>query len=145
MNFPNENAKYRSARDKLLKAEIDLRRQIEKVAAERRKLPPGGEVPEDYVFQSEQGSVKLSELFGRGDTLVAPSTFEAISEFDVELSLLASSPTLNDNADITFHAFTAGNSIQKQLPSPYWDSTPTAPCMRSTAFCTIGRPIPVPG
>src|SRR5256885_5613904 len=73
MNFPNENAKYRSARDKLLKAEIDLRRQIEKVAAERRKLPPGGEVPEDYVFQSEQGSVKLSELFGRGDALVAYS------------------------------------------------------------------------
>jgi len=73
MNFPNESAKYRSSRKELLKAEIALRRQIEKVAALRRKLPPGGEVPQDYVFTSATGPVKLSELFGRGNTLVAYS------------------------------------------------------------------------
>jgi predicted dithiol-disulfide oxidoreductase (DUF899 family) len=73
MEFPNENAKYRTARKKLLSAEVALRRQIEKVAAQRRKLPAGGEVPEDYVFESESGSVRLSELFGKGDTLVAYS------------------------------------------------------------------------
>jgi len=73
MNFPNESAKYRSSRKELLKAELALRRQIEKVAALRRKLPPGGEVPQDYVFTSATGPVKLSELFGRGNTLVAYS------------------------------------------------------------------------
>ena len=73
VTFPNENTKYRAARAKLLKAEIDLRRQAEKVAALRRKLPQGGEVPEDYVFEGEQGPVKLSELFVRGNTLIAYS------------------------------------------------------------------------
>ena len=32
-------------------AEIDLRRQTELVAEQRRRLPPGGEVPVDYVFE----------------------------------------------------------------------------------------------
>lgn len=39
----------------------------------RRKLPPGGEVPQDYLFDSEQGPVRLSQLFVKGDTLVAYS------------------------------------------------------------------------
>ncbi len=73
MKFPNETKAYRTARDDLLKAEIDLRRQIEKVAALRRSLPVGGEVPEDYVFDSERGKVKLSQFFERGPTLVAYS------------------------------------------------------------------------
>lgn len=73
MNFPNENSAYRSARDDLLRAELALRRQIEEVAAKRRMLPPGGEVPADYVFQGKEGPVRLSQLFMRGDTLVAYS------------------------------------------------------------------------
>ena len=73
MNFPNEGNKYRAARDKLLKAEIDLRKRVEAVAAERRKLPPGGEVPQDYVFQTQDGEIRLSQLFGNGSTLVAYS------------------------------------------------------------------------
>src|SRR5712691_582992 len=73
VSFPNESKSYRAARNDLLKAEIDLRRQIEKVAALRRSLPAGGEVPEDYVFDSERGKVKLSQLFERGSTLVAYS------------------------------------------------------------------------
>jgi predicted dithiol-disulfide oxidoreductase (DUF899 family) len=71
--FPNESRRYRGARDKLLGAELALRRQIEKVARMRRKLPAGGEVPQDYVFDSESGLVKLSELFGRRDSLLAYS------------------------------------------------------------------------
>lgn len=73
MNFPNESRQYRAARDRLLQAEIDLRRQVEAVAAQRRKLPAGGEVPEDYVFDGQDGKVKLSELFKDGSTLVAYS------------------------------------------------------------------------
>src|SRR5206468_195549 len=51
--FPGESAEYRAARDRLLRREIELRRATESVAAARRELPPGGVVPEDYVFQGE--------------------------------------------------------------------------------------------
>lgn len=66
--FPGESPEYRAARDLLLKQEIELRRAMEAVAAARRRLPPGGVVPEDYVFQGRgtDGSptgVRLSKLF----------------------------------------------------------------------------------
>src|SRR5262245_56354247 len=50
VTFPAESPEYRRARDALLEQEIALRRQTEAVAALRRALPPGGLVPEDYVF-----------------------------------------------------------------------------------------------
>jgi predicted dithiol-disulfide oxidoreductase (DUF899 family) len=69
LSYPNESGEYRAARNELLDAEIALRRQIEEVAAMRRALPPGGEVPEDYVFERiganhRPEKVRLSELFG---------------------------------------------------------------------------------
>ena len=68
--FPGESAKYRSARQKLLRSEMKLRRQLEAVAAERRKLPLGGAVA-DYMFDSADGPVHLSDLFAEGkDTLL---------------------------------------------------------------------------
>jgi predicted dithiol-disulfide oxidoreductase (DUF899 family) len=76
ISFPGESAEYRAAREGLLEGEIELRRATEAVAAARRELPPGGEVPEDYVFEGAgpDGSpvpVKLSELFAPGkDSLV---------------------------------------------------------------------------
>jgi predicted dithiol-disulfide oxidoreductase (DUF899 family) len=48
--FPGETDEYRSARDELLREEIELRRNAEAVNARRRELPLGGEVPSDYVF-----------------------------------------------------------------------------------------------
>ena len=51
ITFPGESAEYRAARDRLLEQEIELRRATEAVAAARRELPPGGLVPEDYVFE----------------------------------------------------------------------------------------------
>lgn len=69
--FPNESAAYRQARNALLAQEIELRRQLEAVAAQRRKLPPGGAVTKDYRFTAEDGrSVTLAELFGDKDTLI---------------------------------------------------------------------------
>jgi predicted dithiol-disulfide oxidoreductase (DUF899 family) len=74
--FPGESAEYREARNQLLGQEIELRRAMEAVAAARRKLPPGGAVPEDYIFKgtSADGApadVRLSELFAPGrDSLV---------------------------------------------------------------------------
>jgi predicted dithiol-disulfide oxidoreductase (DUF899 family) len=70
MRFPGESPEYRAARDRLLDAEIELRRQTEAVAAMRRDLPPGGAVPQDYLFDGEGGKVRFSELFGDHDTLV---------------------------------------------------------------------------
>ena len=49
VTFPNETPIYRNARTALLQREVALRRQMEAVAAQLRTLPPGGEVPEDYV------------------------------------------------------------------------------------------------
>ncbi len=75
MAFPHESPAYREARNTLLDAEIALRRQIEAVAALRRALPPGGEVPQDYVFERIGANfrpepVRLSELFGEHSTLL---------------------------------------------------------------------------
>src|SRR5262249_55896256 len=69
--FPGESAEYRVARDRLLGQEIALRRTMEAVAAARRALPPGGLIPEDYVFQGRgadgwPAEVRLSELFAPG-------------------------------------------------------------------------------
>src|SRR5258708_10607860 len=76
ISFPGESHEYRMARDRLLQQEVELRRATEAVAAARRALPPGGVVPQDYVFQQAGPSgtpteVRLSELFVRDlDTLV---------------------------------------------------------------------------
>jgi predicted dithiol-disulfide oxidoreductase (DUF899 family)/uncharacterized protein YndB with AHSA1/START domain len=72
LRFPGESAEYRAARDALLREEIALRQQIERVAAQRRALPPGG-LAQDYQFDGTGGRVKLSELFERHDTIVAYS------------------------------------------------------------------------
>ena len=74
--FPGESPSYRAARDRLLEGEIELRRMMEAVAAARRKLPPGGPLKLDYVFQGEGADgastdVRLSELFAPAkDSLV---------------------------------------------------------------------------
>jgi predicted dithiol-disulfide oxidoreductase (DUF899 family) len=75
MRYPNESSEYRNARNALLDAEIALRRQTEAVAEMRRALAPGGEVPEDYVFErigahSRPEKVPLSKLFGDHPTLL---------------------------------------------------------------------------
>src|SRR4051794_3897719 len=78
--FPGESAEYRAARDRLLDQELELRRATEAVAAARRKLPPGGIVSEDYVFE-EAGpdgaatDVRLSELFEPGKDSLAIYSF----------------------------------------------------------------------
>ena len=76
----NESREYLEKREALRLAEMDMFRHIERVAALRRALPPGAEVP-DYVFQegprdlsegdSPVSAVRLSDLFsGSGRALV---------------------------------------------------------------------------
>jgi len=79
VRFPGESTSYRTARDKLLEAEIELRRATEAVAAQRRKLPLGGAIPQDYVFEeivrkgdeTKKRKVRMAELFAPGkDSLI---------------------------------------------------------------------------
>jgi predicted dithiol-disulfide oxidoreductase (DUF899 family) len=78
--FPGESAEYRAARDRLLQHEIELRRAMEAVAAARRRLPLGGVVREDYVFQGRGADgtptdARLSELFAPGKDSLAIYSF----------------------------------------------------------------------
>src|SRR6201987_1214331 len=68
VHFPGESSEYRRARNELLDAEAELRRLNEQVAAQRRALPAGGLIREDYIFESaaDGSKVRLSELFAPG-------------------------------------------------------------------------------
>ena len=66
----NESAEYRAARQELLIEEYELRRLTERVAAMRRRLPPGAPVTGNYRFIAEDGSeVGFEALFGDKQTL----------------------------------------------------------------------------
>lgn len=83
VRFPGESDAYRRARDRLLHAEMDLRRQVEATAALRRALPLGGAVPVDYFFDDEgdtpddpdvERQTRMSDLFeGDKDSLIVYS------------------------------------------------------------------------
>jgi predicted dithiol-disulfide oxidoreductase (DUF899 family) len=80
ITFPGESTQYRAARDRLLEEEIELRRTMEAVAAARRALPPGGTVPEDYLFDGAEADgapteVRMSELFAPGKNSLAIYNF----------------------------------------------------------------------
>ncbi|GAA2757624.1 DUF899 family protein [Actinopolymorpha rutila] len=76
---PGESDEYAAARAALAEAEHDLTRRIEAVAQLRRALPPGGRVPEDFVFSEGPrdiddgdvaGDVRMSELFCGHESLL---------------------------------------------------------------------------
>ena len=80
LSFPNESDAYREARNRLLDEEMALRRQVERVAAQRRALPLGGKVPQDYVFKKADAmgalvAVRMSELFESGKPSLAIYSF----------------------------------------------------------------------
>src|SRR5258705_4515910 len=73
VRFRNESDDYRRARNALLAEEIELRRHIERVAEQRRALPPGGAVSRDYHLEGENGPVIFSQMFGDKQTLAVYS------------------------------------------------------------------------
>ncbi|MEA2626265.1 MAG: hypothetical protein QOD06_2310 [Candidatus Binatota bacterium] len=80
VRFPGESREYRDARDALLEEELELRRSLERVAAMRRKLPIGGLIPKDYVFDEigangDARRPRLSELFAPGTTSLVVYSF----------------------------------------------------------------------
>jgi predicted dithiol-disulfide oxidoreductase (DUF899 family) len=66
---PQRVERIRRSRNDLLEREAELRELNEQVAAQRRALPPGGLIKEDYVFESaaDDPEVRLSELFAPGN------------------------------------------------------------------------------
>jgi len=86
VRFPGESEQYRSARDELLSAEIELRRQTARAAAMRRALPLGGEIPADYAFEQwdpQAGTprqVRISELFAEGMDALFIYSFMCVPE-----------------------------------------------------------------
>ena len=75
LRYPNESEAYREARAALLKDEQELIAKVKSVAEKRRKLPLGGQLKEDYVFQwASDGKVgkpeRFSELFGDKNSLL---------------------------------------------------------------------------
>jgi predicted dithiol-disulfide oxidoreductase (DUF899 family) len=77
--YPNESQAYRDARAALLKDEQELVAKTKALAEKRRRLPPGGQLKEDYTFQWASGGkagerlgerVTSSALFGGKDTLI---------------------------------------------------------------------------
>ena len=68
----SESEAYASAREALLAEEIELARQMERVAQSRRALPDGPVIETDYRFVAPTGDeVGLADLFGSHDTLIA--------------------------------------------------------------------------
>lgn len=73
--YPNESTSYRMARDALAIEEESLVRQVKAVADQRRNLPLGGRLKENYDFtwatdQRLGEPVSFNELFGDKDSLV---------------------------------------------------------------------------
>ncbi|MDA1264800.1 MAG: DUF899 family protein [Planctomycetota bacterium] len=72
--FPNESDEYRTGRDALLDAEVELRAHSEAVAQQRRALPLGGKLGGDYRFEQvragEVSQVPFAELFGEHEHLL---------------------------------------------------------------------------
>src|SRR5712664_1886673 len=91
VRFLNESAEYRRAREALLAEEIELRRHIERVAEQRRALPPGGEVKKNYAFEGENGPASFADLvvynymFGPQRERPCPMCTSLLSAWDGEV------------------------------------------------------------
>src|SRR5258705_4238106 len=78
VHFPGESSEYRRTRNELLEAEAELRRLNEQVAAQRRALPAGGLIREDYVFESAADGSKVR--FSKNSLVIYNMMFPRWSE-----------------------------------------------------------------
>ena len=69
--FPSGSTEYRKAREALLVEEIEFRRHMTRLTAQRRALPPGPVIEKNYRFKDANGAeLGFLDLFGKHDTLV---------------------------------------------------------------------------
>ena len=131
--FKNESPEYREAREKLLKSEIALREMTEAVARERRALPLGGKVAENYVFaevaaDGKARSVTMSELFAPGkDTLIVYNYMygpkmakPCVMCTSIVDALDASAPHVNDRMNIVVVAKSPIERIMEEARRRDW-------------------------
>lgn len=147
VQYPNESAEYRVARDELLEAEKDLRRQVEQVAAMRRELPPGGIVDTDYFFTiatpgGADTMVDLAGLFTGGkDHLVVYGFMYADDGAPCPMctafldSFNGAAPHISQQADIAIVAKTGAARLRKFGIERGWRNLPLYSCA-GTSFNT---------
>jgi len=75
LRYPNETQEYRLARQALIEEELALVHKVKAVATQRRQLPLGGRLKEDYTFVWADDArlnqnVRFSELFNDKNTLL---------------------------------------------------------------------------
>ena len=127
ISFPGESTQYRVARNRLLERETELRRLTEAVAADRRALPPGGVVPQDYVFQeagpdgspAQVRQVRLSELFAPGKDSLVIYNFMFPRALDEDLPCPSCTQFLDSYDGVAEHAAQrVGVAVVAKAPLP---------------------------
>jgi len=132
IRFPNESNGYREARDKLLQSETELRAHIEAVAKERRELPKGGQLKEDYTFdeivEGRSEKTKLSELFKDGDDALFIYSFMFSDDMDAACPMCTAildgldgqTPHINENMSTAVVAKVAAPILAKFGDERHW-------------------------
>jgi len=132
--FPGESEQYRQTRNQLLEEELALRTRLAEISALRKKLPMGGKVKEDYVFEElHNGQVKntrFSQLFAEGkDSLIIYNFMYSATMNEpcpmctsILDSVDGSSPHVNQRANLVIVAKSSVKRIVEFANSRNWDN-----------------------
>jgi predicted dithiol-disulfide oxidoreductase (DUF899 family) len=66
--FPGGSAEYRQAREALLAEEIEFRRHMTRLTAQRRALPPGPVIEKNYRFKTRTAPSSASSTCSASTT-----------------------------------------------------------------------------
>lgn len=142
--WPNENSNYRQKRNSLLEKEAALRQLSEDVAAERRNLPDGGELKENYslIRASDHEVIGFSDLFEQEiDTLLVYSFMYhpegipcpmCVSLLD---GLEGTIPQIKKRVNLAVFAKATPSQLSDIAHHRDWQNMP----LYSTADCTYNR------
>ena len=137
--FPGESRKYRAVRDHLLAEEVKLRRQLQAVAALRRKLPLGGKLKKDYLFeeggadlrdQKKAHRISFSKLFekGKGSLIVYSFMYSPDAKTPCPMctslldSLNGAAPHVRDRVNLVVVAKAPIQKIRRWATSRRWQN-----------------------
>ena len=136
-DLTGESDDYLKAREELRQAEIELMRHRERVAQQRRDLPPGPVLP-NYVFHDANGAVTLDELvteralivyhlmYGKKQTTPCPMCTMWIDGFNGVAQHIAR------NADFAVAAAAEPDDLQRYGRERGWDQLRLLSCGDNT-------------
>ena len=136
-DLTGESDDYLKAREELRQAEIELMRHRERVAQQRRDLPPGPVLP-NYVFRDANGAVTLDELvtdralivyhlmYGKKQTTPCPMCTMWIDGFNGVAQHIAR------NADFAVAAAAEPDDLQRYGRERGWDQLRLLSCGDNT-------------